>query len=139
MTHTLKRIEWIKSLCRRTLGVMAIGGMLFSALILATPLTGQIGQIGPDRQRQRQETNPFPPPLPPTNSTQGRTEKQKEALVKSNFRQMKKHANELAELAQSLQRKIDQTNENVLSLEIIQKAEEIEKLAKKIKSEAKGY
>ena len=52
---------------------------------------------------------------------------------------MKKHADQLAKLAQSLQKKIGQSNENVLSLEVVKNAEEIEKLAKKIKNEAKGY
>lgn len=66
------------------------------------------------------------------------TASQKEALLQSNMKQMKKHANELTELAQSLQKKINQTNEDVLSLDIIKKAEAIEKLAKKIKNEAKG-
>ena len=69
----------------------------------------------------------------------GKTEKQKESLVKYNFKQMKKHADNLAELAQSLQKKIDGSNENVLSLEVIQQAEAIEKLARKIKNEAKGF
>ena len=68
-----------------------------------------------------------------------RTEKQKEALLKYNYKQMKKHADRLAALAQSLQKKIDQTDPNVLSLVVVEKAEEIEKLAKKIKNEAKGY
>ena len=52
---------------------------------------------------------------------------------------MKQHAHDLAELAKSLQTEIDKSNENVLSLEIVKKAEQAEKLAKKIKNEAKGY
>ena len=66
-------------------------------------------------------------------------EKQKQALLDDNFKKMKKHADDLAELAKSLQKDIQESNENVLSLEIIKKADQVEKLAKQIKNEAKGY
>ena len=66
-------------------------------------------------------------------------EKQKQALLDYNFKKLKKHAADLAELAKSLQKEIEKSNENVLSLEIVKKADEVEKLAKKIKNEAKGY
>jgi len=114
-----------------------MGGVLFSAFLLAGPLTAQIGR-GQSRQ-QIQVPNPSPFPQPTPERPPGKGEKQKEALVKYNFKQMKKHADQLAELAQSLQKKIDGSNENVLSLEVVRNAEEIEKLAKKIKNEAKGY
>ena len=46
-----------------------------------------------------------------------------------NFTKLKQHSRELAELAKSLQAEVDKSNENVLSLEIVKKAEEAEKLA----------
>ena len=52
---------------------------------------------------------------------------------------MKKNADQLAEMAKALQNQINHSSENVLSLDIIKKAEEIEKLARKVKNEAKGY
>ena len=51
---------------------------------------------------------------------------------------MKENAQELAKLAKSLQEDVDHSNENVLSLGVVSKAEKIEKLAKKIKDTAKG-
>ena len=66
------------------------------------------------------------------------TRKQKQALMDQNFKKLKKNAKDLAELAKSLQEEIEKTNENVLSLEIVRKAEQAEKLAKQIKEEAKG-
>ncbi|HZT69715.1 MAG TPA: hypothetical protein VFC10_08210 [Terriglobia bacterium] len=65
--------------------------------------------------------------------------KQKQAMLDLNYKKLKKHADDLAELATSLQKEIANTNENVLSLEIVKKAEQVEKLAKQIKDEAKGY
>jgi len=65
--------------------------------------------------------------------------KQKRDLLKANFEQMQRDARELAELAKSLQEDLDKSNRNVLSLRIVDRAEKIEKLAKKIKTTAKGY
>lgn len=65
--------------------------------------------------------------------------KQKQDLLKSNFEKMKRDADELASLAKSLQQDLDKSNQNVLSLKIVNKAEKIEKLAKKIKEVAKGH
>lgn len=66
------------------------------------------------------------------------TSKQKRAILKSNFEGIKKNTEELATLAKSLQEEVDKSNENVLSLKIVEKAEKIENLAKKIKNSAKG-
>lgn len=66
-------------------------------------------------------------------------EKRKKAILDDNFKKLKAHAQDLADLAKSLQAEIEKSNENVLSLEIIKKADEAEKLARKIKSEAKGF
>ena len=99
---------------------------------------------------QFQGTNPYPPQQVP-NQNRFPTEspspdpfpknslKRKKALMDSNFKKLKEHAQDLAELAKSLQVEIEKSNENVLSLEIIKKAEQAEKLAKKIKDEAKGF
>ncbi len=79
------------------------------------------------------------PSITPPNFPKKRTERQKQALVDYNFKQLKKHAADLAELAKSLQTEIEKSNANVLSIEIVKKAEKVEKLAKKVKNEAKGF
>jgi uncharacterized membrane protein YcaP (DUF421 family) len=66
------------------------------------------------------------------------TPKQQRELMKSNFEKMKRDADELAELAKSLQQDLDKSNQNVLSLKVLDRAEKIEKLARKIKNEAKA-
>jgi hypothetical protein len=83
----------------------------------------------PDPQAAPQD---IVPPLP------SMTEKQKRDLLKYNFGQMKKEAQELSTLAKSLQDDLEHSNQNVLSIGVISKAEKIEKLAKKIKDSAKG-
>ena len=52
---------------------------------------------------------------------------------------MKRNADELAALVESLQEELGRSNENVLSLKIVSQADKIEKLARRIKEAAKGY
>ena len=68
-----------------------------------------------------------PPPLTP---------KRQREILKANYQKMKQEADELAGLAKSLQDELTKSNQNVLSLQIVDKADRIEKLAKKIKTEA---
>lgn len=85
----------------------------------------------PGRRRLPTE-NPSPENFPKSN------QKQQKALMDYNFKKLKEHAQDLADLAKSLQAEVEKSNENVLSLEIVKKADEAEKLARKIKNEAKG-
>jgi hypothetical protein len=65
--------------------------------------------------------------------------KQQRDLLKANFEKMKRDAGELAGLAKALQEELNKSNENILSLDVVEKAEKIEKLARKIKGTARGY
>jgi hypothetical protein len=65
--------------------------------------------------------------------------KQKRDLLKSNFEKMKHDAGELATLAKALQDELNKSNENILSLDIVDKADKIEKLARRIKGTARGF
>ena len=51
---------------------------------------------------------------------------------------LKKDTDKLLELATQLKQYVDKTNENTLSVEVIRKAEEIEKLAHSVKEKMKG-
>jgi TolA-binding protein len=73
-------------------------------------------------------------PIPPTKITR----KQRQDILKSKFEKMKEDAEQLSSLANSLQDELNKSSENILSLPIVEKAEKIEKLAKRIKNAAKG-
>jgi hypothetical protein len=64
---------------------------------------------------------------------------QKVDLLKANFEKMKHDAGELADLAKALQEELNKSNKNILSRDIVDKAEKIEELAKKIKGSARGF
>jgi hypothetical protein len=100
--------------------------------VLAAQLPGQ-----PQQPRQGL-SHQVPEPTEPVPSTP-LSKKQKQDLLKDNFAKMKRDAEELADLAKSLQEDVNKSNENVLSLKVVDKAEKIEKLAKKIKGTARGY
>jgi hypothetical protein len=98
------------------------------------------------RPAGRQATSPVPRGLPqpqgqspivqPGVTPSPLTPKQQRALLKANYTKMKQDANELAGLAKSLQDELNKSNENVLSVNVVEKADKIEKLAKKIKNAA---
>ncbi len=112
-----------------------------SLLSLCLALAGTSVGAPPAAPRQLPPPGAHTPSEPPTTDTvqeRAITRKQKKDLLKMNFEKMKHDADELADLAKSLQDDLGKSNENVLSLDVVEKAEKIEKLAKKIKSSAKG-
>lgn len=108
------------------------------------PATGGEGDdlvLGLSVQHARAAPAPKPAaqdPFPPTGDD-SLSPKQRRDLLKHNFEKMKRDADELLELAKSLQQALNESHENVLSLKIVEKADKIEKLAKRIKGAAKGY
>ena len=67
------------------------------------------------------------------------TNKQKRSIMRSNFEKSKRDAAELAALASQLREELDKPNVDTLSLEGMNRIEKIEKLAKKIRDQMKGY
>lgn len=90
------------------------------------------------------------PPPPPINRPTIPTEEpdsnippqvQKEMEKKANAQrqaELKRDTDRLLKLSTELKDYVDKTNENVLSVEVIKKAEEIEKLAHSVKSKMRG-
>ena len=127
-----------QALLTLTLGLFCLlpfaSGLRWRQPLLALP-SAEIGyQLSASPPTSQQEHLPPPgeEPGPPL------TKKQKQQLLKSNFEKMKRDADELSELAKSLQEDLDKSNQNVLSLKVVGRAEKIEKLARKIKTAAKG-
>lgn len=78
---------------------------------------------------------------PATPDDTWRAQQQKEMARKLNFQreqEIKKETDQLLKLATELKQSVDKTTENTMSLDVIKKAEEIEKLAKNVKEKMKG-
>jgi hypothetical protein len=90
-----------------------------------------------------QDTGPSLPSAVPRSHTEPDvpTEIQKEMEKKANLQRqadLKRDADTLLKLSTELKAYVDKTNENVMSVEVIKKAEEIEKLAHSVKTKMRG-
>jgi hypothetical protein len=88
-----------------------------------------------------------PPPRPDRRQPGGEPDdvwlqqQRKEMEKKANLQrqeEIKKDSEKLLELATELKQSVDKSSENTLSLDVIKKAEQIEKLAKTVKEKMKG-
>lgn len=91
-----------------------------------------------------------PPQIPPQpqsetilnvieQGTTGLSRKQKQEILKDKYKKMKQDATEITKLANELQKSVNSSSSQILSVKIIENAEKIQKLAKKIRDDAKGY
>ena len=86
------------------------------------------------------QKNPLPGQRPPQED-EDRAKIEKDMAKKANEQRqadLKRDTDKLLKLATELQQYVNKSNENVLSLEVIKKAEEIEKLAHSVKEKMKG-
>jgi DNA-binding transcriptional regulator GbsR (MarR family) len=97
------------------------------------------------RSRAISAQSPVPPPPLPRREPGDREDPAspppgaKKAVLEQNQKDIKKDVEKLYELASELKTEVDKTDATaVLSLAMVKKAEEIEKLAKQIKDHAKG-
>lgn len=113
--------------------------LLFCGLvILSGPLWAQAAAALQTPDASTPGSPPFPssnPPLFPNNKSTI-TQKQQNAINKENFKKAKKDAEKLSALADSLKKEIQSSNANIMSIDIVSKTNQIEKLAKKIKEES---
>lgn len=85
-------------------------------------------QSQPPRSPRSPRFPDFPPPKPNTR-----------AILKENEKELKKNVQQLFELAEGLKKEVDKTDSTeILSLNVVRTAGEIEKLAKHIKGLALG-
>jgi hypothetical protein len=130
MARTQRDVRW--NLAVLLLFWAAMGAATWLALpALRSSLTAAEPQI-----QHPFPANPSPPPPNIDEISRPLTPKQKEKLAKLNFQKTQHDADQLLKLAKSLKEDLDQSNSNILSVKVVRKANQIEKLAKKIKSEA---
>ena len=117
---------------RRALWLMAlVPGLLFGPAALAQSMGTQTpdASMPGGRQQQQDKDDPFA-----AQRKQDMVKKQNELRQQ----EIKKDTDKLLELANELKQYVDKTNENIISLDVIKKAEQIEKLAHTVKDKMKG-
>jgi hypothetical protein len=108
-----------------------LGGLLTAGL--ATRIAGQSLQGQNPKLPQDQKTSPD---ATPENPLAPSAEKR---MLEENEKDIKKKVEKLYDLATELKAEVDKTDSSkVLSLNLVRKAEEIEKLARDIKNRSKG-
>jgi len=108
--------------------------------------TGAAGAVGGAQVIQSQQTprNPTQPGLPPIDGGAGEglppsvMARQAKARNDDRQKQLVADTNKLLQLATELKSEVDKTNKDVLSVDVIKKADKIEKLAKSVKDRMKG-
>jgi len=89
-----------------------------------------------------QPPRPLPPPLhQPTEDDeqeQAREKEQTKRLNRERQAQIKRDTGDLLKMATELKLYVDKSNENILSVDVIRKADEIERLAHEIKEKMKA-
>ena len=118
----------------------------FAAVMFAVSLCTFLG-FAPNANAQRQSTQP-PPPVrgdpnaPPITNADDAQERIVTEMAKKAAREraaaLKSDTDRLLKLSVELKQSVDKSDENVLSLDVIKKAEEIEKLARSVKEKMKG-
>jgi peptidoglycan hydrolase CwlO-like protein len=109
-----------------------VAGLLFVAITCGTALVPAVGQnptgVTPDRRNPDDS-----PSAAPINPSAGKKR------LEENEKDIKTKIERLYELATELKAEVDKTDSSkVLSLNLVKKAEEIEKLAHDIKNRSKG-
>jgi hypothetical protein len=103
--------------------------------------SAQSGVASPPMQGVGPGQQPGPRDQAPGGDDELRVKMEKDMAKKANQErqaQLKRDTEQLFKLATDLKDEVDKSNENLLSLEVIKKAEEIERLAHSIKDKMKG-
>ena len=109
--------------------------LLFLVIVVPAFSSGQAPGQPPQRL-----PNPSQLPAPASDDT-GHERIEKEMAKKANEErqaQLKRDTDRLLKLATELKNSVDKTDQNTLSVDVVKKAEEIEKLAHNVKEKMKG-
>jgi hypothetical protein len=112
--------------------LVAMVSITLSSSSLSAQVTDNPPQSGPPPLMQSQR---------PTPEDEARQRMEKDMAKKANqarWQQLKRDTDNLLKLSTELKEYVDKANENTLSLDVIKKAEEIEKLAHSVKDKMKG-
>ena len=111
--------------------------MVAGLLVCCGLLMACWSQNAPASSAGTQGQNPqiAPPPSPAEIEMQKRAAKQQ---AQERFAQVKKDTDHLLELATQLKKSVDEAGDQKLSLEVIHKADQIEKLAKQVRQKMAG-
>ena len=108
----------------------------FLVTILAVGIPAGFIALAPDAQVRAQRRSP---PQQPKDDDPNLPKPDSKLLLEANQKEMRKNVEKLYDLASELKAEVEKTDSvKVLSLSMVKKTEEIERLAKEIRNRAKG-
>jgi hypothetical protein len=107
--------------------------VFIAALTCASPLIPQVDQLPPSAQEPQLGRDERKDP-----DQEKRERDMEKARNKERQQTLQKDTAQLLQLATELKQYVDKSNENTLSLDVIKKAEEIEKLAHRVKDKMRS-
>jgi hypothetical protein len=116
--------KWCFSLCLVALFALATTGLVAQQVLIQNQAPPHIGDVNP-------------PPEEDEAHARIRQDMEKRA-AKERVAALKHDTDKLLKLSLELKESVDKSDENVLSLDVIKRAEEIEKLAHSVKEKMKG-
>jgi hypothetical protein len=111
---------------------LACVSLILAVCLVQFPASAQTSRIPPSQLPENQ---------PPSAEDESRSKLEKEMAKKANQERqaaLRKDTDKLLKLATELKEYVDKSNENMLSMDVVKKAEEIEKLAHSVKDKMKG-
>ncbi len=124
-------------------GIILLGGLLIILVGIApsSPLaqSSAPGIQSPGIQTNSSRSRPANPNDISNDLPVPMTDAQRQSIMRANFAKSKSDAEELATLAKGLRDLLDNPNAKVPASEIVSRADKIERLAKKIRDETKGF
>ncbi len=121
---------------------------VFLVVLFCSPAPSAGQQSGPAKNQPVSEASaaaPDPqgrrPPFPQEDDPvrQDMEKRRRKALNKERFDELKRDTDKLLALATELKTHVDKADENMLSLDVLKKTEQIEKLAKSVREKMRGY
>lgn len=116
---------------------LAVFGVAFLVGVSGTYSRGQLAQPLPQQQPVPGQPGAGLPPMGPSLSPEMQ-EQQARSRNSDRQKRLVEDTDKLLVLATQLKQDVDKTNKDVLSVDVIKKADEIEKLAHSVKERMKG-
>lgn len=133
----------------RFTGVFGVRSSLFlsaialTALLAGDPHSQAAAQVSPSDPQVQNPASPLPPPF--GNEPDARDPMQRQRMAKmekarqaDRQKELVRDTEKLLTLAQELKAEVDKSNKDTLSIDVVKKAAEIEKLAKSVKDRMRG-
>ena len=117
--------------------IMAVN-LVFVFAFVCTGASQRIGPSWPQPDSSQSSQTPSTGDEQPSTVESGQPRRMGNSRAEQRYRDLKKDSDKLLQLATELKQEVDRANAQVFSVDVVRKAEEIEKLARSVKNKMRG-